>query len=336
MTHATLPRLKVPGRSIATIFYHIGGSAAILRVGLWNLSAEFLISWNGETASFAEVCSGLTSVIGSFSYIPRKRCTPPRSSDQSTILRWRIKRPTARFVTTPSCTRRKRLDNLRTLVARLSGTGLYGRLPQYIYSISDDGLFVNLYEPSTISWQHRGQDILLRTATTFPDDPDVALTLTTEGAVPMKIRLRIPRWARNTVPILINNNVIAEGKPGTFTSLDRVWADGDRISFTLPIDFRLTKYEGFDQIDGWDRYALEYGPVLLALGGPFRTTVCGADPMDRRARDCNSRRCNCWTVSNRCPGPQLRFRVRGQTDYEYLPYMDVSTETFTCLPIVNG
>ena len=33
------------------------------------------------------------------------------------------------------------------------GSYLYATLPAYIYSIAPDGLYVNLYEPSSISWK---------------------------------------------------------------------------------------------------------------------------------------------------------------------------------------
>jgi hypothetical protein len=45
------------------------------------------------------------------------------------------------------------------------GTRLVGSLPEHIYSIAPDGLYVNLYEPSTIKWQHAGQsmELILKT-----------------------------------------------------------------------------------------------------------------------------------------------------------------------------
>ena len=59
------------------------------------------------------------------------------------------------------------------------------------------------------------------------------------------------------------------GKAGSYTVLDRTWTNGDTVSFTLPMDFRMSRYTGADQIAGHERYALLYGPILLMVAGPL-------------------------------------------------------------------
>src|SRR5208282_2845054 len=59
------------------------------------------------------------------------------------------------------------------------------------------------------------------------------------------------------------------GRSGSYAVLDRTWSDGDTVTFTLPMDFRVTRYTGADQIAGHERYAVEYGPILLAAVGPL-------------------------------------------------------------------
>jgi hypothetical protein len=61
-----------------------------------------------------------------------------------------------------------------------------------------------------------------------------------------------------------------------FTGSPVVWNNGtthdqsgDKVSFSISLDFKMTKYSGFDQIEGFNRYSLEYGPVLLGLSGKF-------------------------------------------------------------------
>jgi DUF1680 family protein len=228
---------------------------------------------------------------------------------------------------------KKESGQIANTCCEVMGTGLYGRLPQYIYSIAEDGLYVNLYEPSTITWQHLGQQVSLSTVTAFPYGPDVALRLMTSRPRPMKIRLRVPRWASKEVQIRVNDRVMAEGKAGTYITLDRTWADNDHINFTLPIDFRLTRYEGFDQVNGWDRYALEYGPLLMALSGS----------LDDEYKQPNGQSCSrlqftpeeLTSALESVVNQPLHFRVKGDADHKYLPYFEVSTETFTCLPIVG-
>lgn len=68
------------------------------------------------------------------------------------------------------------------------GTRFFGSLPEYIYSIADDGLYVNLYEPSSIAWEIGGQKAGLRMTTKFPFDAAVALRISVPRPMTMKLR----------------------------------------------------------------------------------------------------------------------------------------------------
>ncbi|MDR3229040.1 MAG: glycoside hydrolase family 127 protein, partial [Puniceicoccales bacterium] len=54
--------------------------------------------------------------------------------------------------------------------------------------------------------------------------------------------------------------------PGKYVTIERVWKTGDTVRFVLPLAVRLTKYTGTEK-DFKNAYALEYGPVLLAVTG---------------------------------------------------------------------
>ena len=41
------------------------------------------------------------------------------------------------------------------------GTRLVGSLPEHVYSIAPDGIYVHLYEPSTVRWKQNGQEMTL-------------------------------------------------------------------------------------------------------------------------------------------------------------------------------
>ena len=147
------------------------------------------------------------------------------------------------------------------------GTRLLGSLPEHIYSIAPDGIYVNLFEPSTLSWSKAGESLQLRMTTQFPAQPDVQIQVLASHPVRAKIRIRVPSWAAAEMPIKINSNLATTGGPGTYVTLDEAWSDGDRISFALPMKLKLTRYKGSDQIAGHNRYAIEYGPILLAAVG---------------------------------------------------------------------
>ncbi|MGB8258775.1 MAG: beta-L-arabinofuranosidase domain-containing protein, partial [Terracidiphilus sp.] len=144
------------------------------------------------------------------------------------------------------------------------GTRLLGSLPEHIFSIAPDGLFVHLYEPSTIRWQHHGQQVELALRTRFPFENGVEAAVNTAAPVRATLRFRVPSWAAAPVEIAVNGAPAATGTPGSYVALDRTWVSGDTVSFTLPAALRVTRYLGADQIPGKQRYALESGPVLMA------------------------------------------------------------------------
>lgn len=206
------------------------------------------------------------------------------------------------------------------------GTRLYGSLPEYVFALDGDGAYVNLFEPSTLRWTQAGTGIALTVAGTFPSDPAVRLEVEPVRPTRAVIRIRVPGWAAAAMAIQVNGAEAATGQPGTYAALDRTWAPGDRVTFTLPMDFRVTPYRGLDQIPGHERVALEYGPILLALVGSDNAAVRvpgGTTPADFLRL--------LQPVAER----PLHFRIAGHPDYLYLPYWKVREQAFTCYPVVD-
>ena len=206
------------------------------------------------------------------------------------------------------------------------GTRMLGSLPEHIYSIAPDGVYVNLFEPSTLEWSQAGATAQWKMTTQFPFQPEVRLQVSAAQPVRAKIRIRVPAWAAKEMPIYVNGSPAAAGNPGTYAVLDRTWSDKDAITFTLPIAFRLTRYAGADQTQGAPRYGLEYGPILMAVIGSPDTVlqVKGG----KYAEDLLSQ----ITVK---VGQPLHFQIEHNPGVELMPYWTVDQESFTCLPVVQ-
>jgi hypothetical protein len=205
------------------------------------------------------------------------------------------------------------------------GTRLIGSLPEYIFSTAPDGPYVNLFEPSSIQWSQSGANMGVSISGNFPYRPDITLAITSSRPAQAKIHIRIPSWAASPVELRVNREPAVTGAPGTYVALDRTWSTGDTIRFTLPMQLKLTHYEGLDKIEGHERFALEYGPVLLALVGSDSAvlTVPGAHHeaiLDRLHQD---------------PDRPLHFTIDGHPQFKYIPYWQVLTEPFTCFPVVD-
>ena len=207
------------------------------------------------------------------------------------------------------------------------GTRLYGSLPEYIYSISADGLYVNLFEPSTIQWKHSGQPVTLKMTSKFPFKPQISLQIDTEKPIKAVIHVRVPSWAAADIPLMVNGQQVAVGKPGTYQAIDRTWISGDSISFVLAMDFRMTPYTGFDQVAGHCRYAIEYGPILLAAVGPLDGNETMTIP--RQPEDVKQ-----W-LKPKADQP-LCFTIDGYASHMYMPYWLLNDQTFCIYPIIES
>lgn len=203
------------------------------------------------------------------------------------------------------------------------GTRLIGSLPEHIYSIAPDGLYVNLYAPSTIRWNHRGSPVELTMQTKFPYSTKVECKVKTEKPAQASLRVRVPSWAAKEMTIEVNGKAAGSGKPGSYVTLDRQWASGDSIVFTLPANVRAKKYTGADQIAGKSRYSFEYGPILLAAVGSANAELSGVADGERLA-----------DLLEPVEGEPLHFTVRGNTGTKFVPYFEVRQEEFTCFPAV--
>jgi DUF1680 family protein len=207
------------------------------------------------------------------------------------------------------------------------GTRLIGSLPEYIYTIAKDGIYVRLYTPSSISWKQGVNELSLRMLTQFPFAKSVKLAVTTAKPTVSNIRVRVPSWATANMPVYVNGKAAATGIPGSYVSLSRAWKSGDVISFMLPMEFRYTRYTGVQAIAGHERYALEYGPILMAVTGPMSGNA-GVEFTQTPPELIKS----LTPVS----GQPLSFAIPGDSSHRYMPYWLIKNETFTCFPVMAG
>jgi hypothetical protein len=213
------------------------------------------------------------------------------------------------------------------------GTRIIGSLPEYIYSIAPDGLYINLYEPSSIVWPHAGEIIRVAMHTAFPRDGAVEIEIETPARREAKLHIRIPSWAASVIDLKVNGKQVATGAPGTYVTLERIWQAGDRISFVLPMTLKLTKYTGADQIAGHERFALEYGPLLMAAMGAaerelplFLATGRPTDLIGRLRPD-KEHACHFVLFGS--------IEMIG-SEVSFIPYFEVANQSFSCFPIIKS
>lgn len=202
------------------------------------------------------------------------------------------------------------------------GTRMIGALPEFIWSVAGDGIYVDLFTPSTIEHTTSNGTLKLEMTTEFPYDKKVSLKVNNDNQVEAKIRIRVPSWSVRKMPVMVNGKIAGSGKPGSYITLSRQWKNGDLITFTLPADLRISKYEGMDEAYK-GHYALEYGPILMAyvsLKGETGTISLNGDREN--------------LIKNLRPvaGNPLHYSVKGSDNFEFRPYFEIQDETFSCFP----
>jgi DUF1680 family protein len=206
------------------------------------------------------------------------------------------------------------------------GTRLLGSLPEHIYSIAPDGLYLHLYEPSTIQWQQNGHSIELTVETRFPFENSVHATVRAAHPTSVNFRVRVPSWAAGEMTVKVNGKPAGTGNPGTYISINRQWSGRETLDFTLPAALRVRRYNGEDQIAGKTRYSVEYGPILLAAVGSSKADLLlnAADSAEHLAR-----------YLEPVPESPLHFTVRGNSGVKLMPYWQITDQEFTCYPSIG-
>jgi DUF1680 family protein len=136
------------------------------------------------------------------------------------------------------------------------------RISTYLHD--PQAIYVNLYLPSTVRWQHGPAAIQLQQQTTYPLDESVRFTVTASHPSRFALHLRIPAWAGDSARITVNGKAAnVPVKPGTFATIDRTWHTHDRVELTLPLTLRLQPIEP----ETPQTVALMRGPLVLFVLG---------------------------------------------------------------------
>ena len=129
-----------------------------------------------------------------------------------------------------------------------------------------EGIYVNLYVPSRVTWSRGTDRVTLTQKTSYPHQPATEIVISSRKPTPLPIYLRIPAWAGPKTVIAINGkHVMASPAPGQFARLDRAWDEGDHIEieFDMP-----TVLEPVDTKHS-DLMAVVHGPLALFAVGPI-------------------------------------------------------------------
>lgn len=149
--------------------------------------------------------------------------------------------------------------NLVRTIAKLSG---------WAYSLSDNGLAVNLYGGNKLETQLLdGTEIKLTQETKYPWNGAVKITIQACKEEPFEILFRIPKWAEESEILVNGEKIEIISTPGIYAKIERKWNPGDVIYLDMPMDIHFV--EGHPRIEEVrNQVAIKRGPIVYCIESP--------------------------------------------------------------------
>jgi len=140
----------------------------------------------------------------------------------------------------------------------------FPRMGSYIYSQSDDGLWVNLFISGEATAKlANGQEVKLRQTTHYPWEGAVKLEVELASPQEFTLHLRVPGWASNHT-IRVNGQDVAATVASGYADIRRQWSNGDAVEIAFPVDIeRLQAHPSVLPDHG--KVALRRGPLVYCL-----------------------------------------------------------------------
>jgi DUF1680 family protein len=179
------------------------------------------------------------------------------------------------------------------------------------YLRSADGVYVNLFTPSSVQWMDGSAKCGLTQRTNYPFENTVSMQVSGSRPSDYTLYVRIPAWADSSPVLSVNGTRLSDVRAGTFAAIRRTWNDGDRVELELPMPLRV---EAVD-VQHADQVALMRGPLVLfavAESQPAfgKAALLRAEFMKNAAGD---------SIATSVEGRQISMR----------PYMSVKDESYS-------
>ena len=186
------------------------------------------------------------------------------------------------------------------------------------YYRSSDGVCINLFLPSTVSWSQNETVCVLTQTTDYPRANTTQLDLKLSRPENFTVHVRIPKWAGIRTHVSVNGaGEKLDITPGRFLTLRRTWKDGDRVEIELHMPLSLEAVDCKNP----NRVALMRGPVALFAVGDIpprltRSELLAAAPVSQSSTD--------WIA--RAQGGNLTLR----------PFSSIMNESYRLYLTVEG
>ena len=138
-------------------------------------------------------------------------------------------------------------------------------MQDYQYSLSDKGLWINLYGASELNTSlEDGSKIELTQTTNYPWDGKIDFKIEEGPEKYYSIYFRIPGWA-DSYNLSINGKVINQKvEPGNYVEVNRTWKKGDQLELLFPMKAKLMAANPLVE-NTRNQVAIKRGPVVYCI-----------------------------------------------------------------------
>jgi uncharacterized protein len=187
------------------------------------------------------------------------------------------------------------------------------------YLRSADGVYVNLFAPSSVQWKDAAGQYGLKQQTKYPFDNKIQIQVSGSQSKEYTIYVRIPGWVRPNPVLSVNGKRVSDPvDPGTFASIRRTWKDGDRIELELPMPLRLEPVDANHQ----NMVSLIQGPLVLLAVADSQPTFDQKALLQAKALNNTS---GDWSATS-ADGTALTMR----------PFMNIDKESYSTYALLKS
>ncbi len=133
----------------------------------------------------------------------------------------------------------------------------------YIYGVSDNAIWVNLYMGNTAEVKVGRKTVTLTQKTEYPWKDHVRLEVGVKGTVNTQIRLRVPGWCKNYT-IAVNDEAMELPVEKGYVVIDRKWKNGDFVDFQMDMPVEVVAADPRVKEDEGMR-AIQRGPIVYCI-----------------------------------------------------------------------
>jgi DUF1680 family protein len=168
-----------------------------------------------------------------------------------------------------------------------------------LYFKGTDGLYVNLFVPSEVTWTQGETEVKVTQETSYPEADSTQLTVQVPEPTAFAIKFRVPGWSNGATVKVNDTKLNVATKPGAWAAIERTWNAGDCVTIQIPMRLELVAVDKQHP----RRVAFRYGPIVLV-----RTQESLAPASHELSK---------WTAAT---GQSLEFTLMAQSAGRLVPF----------------